>query len=153
MEHRIKNLLYSNLRIKLYRKVRQRSKCPIWRRAKSWWTVPRWADSSSMNRSRWGQFQLKTLLGFYIYHVIWILLIETTSPIDSFFKRNCYLIVSLLFLFSLQSYLILSWFSYRPDFMHETLFLHLFSFFLINSLATSSFYCLHNNVFYAMKTS
>ena len=71
---------------------------------------------------------------------------------DGFFKINCYPIIFLLSLFSLQSPLFLSWFSRRHGFLHETWFLHVFSSLLINSPANSAF-CLCGTIFNAMETS
>ena len=58
---------------------------------------------------------------------------------DNFFKINYYPIIYLLSLFSLQSPLLLSWFSRKHGFLHETWFLHVFSSLLINSPANSAF--------------
>ena len=71
---------------------------------------------------------------------------------DSFFKINYYPIIYLLSLFSLQSPLLLSWFSHKHGFLHETWFLHVFSSLLINSPANSAF-CLCGTIFNAMETS
>ena len=71
---------------------------------------------------------------------------------DGFFKINCYPIIFLLSLFSLQSPLLLSWFSRRHGFLYETRFLHIFSSLLINSPANSIF-CLCGTIFNAMETS
>jgi len=71
---------------------------------------------------------------------------------DGFFKINCYPIIFLLSLFSLQSPFLLSWFSLRHGFLYEIWFLHVFSSLLINSPANSTF-CLCGTIFNAIETS
>ena len=71
---------------------------------------------------------------------------------DDFFEIKCYPIIFLLSLFSLQSHLLLFWFSRRLGFFHEIWILHVFSSLLINSPVNSAF-CLCGTIFNAMETS
>ena len=89
----------------------------------------------------------ETTSSFYICHVILTLLIETISPMNSFFKINCYPTISILSPIFLQSSLFCLGFRVdmvscmRPDF---------FIFYLLSSLILLSYQLFAYIVMYLM---